>query len=80
MSDCCIDKAAAEIGRIRVAGMMVGVSNLYGIFRKVDGKEGEELRDELLRLASIYNYIPKEKREDYAEGLVRAYGEWISKQ
>ncbi len=76
MSDCCIARAAAETGRIRVKGMEVGISNLDGVFRQVEGKDGEELRQELLRLASVYNYIPKESRDDYADGLLSSYEEW----
>ncbi len=77
MSDCCIAKAAAEVGRIRVRGMVVGISNLNGIFASVKGLDGDALRAEIVRQAAIYNYIPKESRQDYADGLVQAYQKWL---
>ncbi len=76
MSDCCIAKAAAEVGRIRVKGIVVGISNLNGIFASVNGLVGESLRAEILKQAAIYNYIPKERREDYADSLIQAYLKW----
>ena len=76
MSDCCISKAASEVGRIRVKGTEVGISNLDGILQSVTGLEGDELREELIKQASVFNYIPKERREDYCEGLLQALEDW----
>jgi len=64
------------VGRIRVKGMAVGISNLNGIFESVEGLDGDSLRAEIIKQAAIYNYIPKERREDYTDSLVKAYVEW----
>lgn len=55
---------------------MVGISNLSGVFKAVEDLQGEQLRSEILRHASIYNFIPKERREDYTDGLISAFDSW----
>jgi hypothetical protein len=78
MSDgfCCQAAAARAVGRITVDRMEVGIAHLERILEEVSasGIAEEGLRDELLRVARIYNYIPRSKWDRYADGLMAAYG------
>ena len=62
--------------KIIVDGNEVGMVQLDRIFEEAAsiGSVGDGLRTDLLKLASIYNYIPSSKREQYADALLAAYG------
>lgn len=70
-SECCVQKAALKVGKILVKGQLVGIRNLPAILEEAhrSGLEGSVLIQELLRLASIYNYIAPSVKDAYAEAL-----------
>lgn len=73
-SECCVQKAARLVGKIVVNGQSVGVSKLSMVLEEAhaSGLEGAALQEELLRLASKYNYIAPAVRETYGQGLMKA--------
>lgn len=67
--------ASAKVKKLDVGGQSVGIINLDGIMEEVHrlGIRGEEAGRELLKRASIFNYIPSSAREDYIRALLREY-------
>ncbi len=73
---CCAAEALRRIRRVNVDGIIVGLAMLDAIFEEVAslGLSAEEpLKKELLRQTKIYNYIPRQAEDAYAEALLREY-------
>jgi len=73
---CCAAEALRRIRRVNVGGITVGLAMLDAIFEEVaslDLPAEEPLKRELLRRAKIYNYIPRQAEDAYAEALLREY-------
>lgn len=74
---CC---AAAVVKKIRklklLSGSQVGIVNLENVLKEVAGLkllDDEAIKRELLRRVKIYNYVPPDMEDDYAEALFREY-------
>jgi len=71
----CMKSASAKVKKLEVGGQIVGIINLDGIMEEVHGLglNGEKAGRELLKRASVYNYIPSSAREDYLGVLLKEY-------
>lgn len=73
---CCATEALRRIRRVNVGGITFGLAMLDAISEEVAslGISAEDpLKNELLRRAKIYNYIPRQAEDAYAEALLREY-------
>ncbi|RXE56059.1 aldolase [Methanoculleus taiwanensis] len=67
---------AIKIRAILVDGRETGINQLDEIVagvRKLDLKSDDALREELLRRARVFNYIPTKKTDAYADALLEEY-------
>lgn len=67
---------AIKIRAIVVDGRETGINQLDEIVagvRKLDLKSDDALREELLRRARVFNYIPMKKTDAYADALLKEY-------
>ncbi len=73
---CCAAAAARAVRKLDVGGSQVGFSELDAILedahRRLPAPDGE-LRAALLERARIYNSIPPQAEEEYAEALLREF-------
>ncbi|HDR72913.1 MAG TPA: hypothetical protein ENN85_03235 [Methanoculleus sp.] len=73
---CCAAEALRSIRRVNVDGVTVGLAMLDAIFEEVASlgiSAQEPLKNELLRRAKIYNYVPRQAEDAYAIALLREY-------
>jgi hypothetical protein len=73
---CCAFDAMRSLKQITVNGQRVAISNLEDIFEEARRHEpnGERaVRNELLRQAKAYNYIPESAEKAYEDALWREY-------
>jgi L-fucose isomerase-like protein len=73
---CCAAEAMRGIRRVDVGGISVGLAMLDAIFAEVAslGLTTEEVqKKELLRLVKIYNYVPPQAEDAYAEALLKEF-------
>ena len=73
---CCPVSAARMVRRLRVGDGEVGIVELDAIFeeaRRLLPASDEALRAALLARARIFNYIPPQAENDYAEALLREF-------
>lgn len=73
---CCASDAMQRIRKVDVGGITVGLSMLDCIFEEVaslDLSTDEQLQRELLRQVKIYNYVPRQAEDVYAEAILREY-------
>lgn len=75
MGKTCCPSGAPKPTMIRVGDVVVGLIAADEIFKKLyeSGKKPEDVRDELIREFSIYNYIPSGVQNEYAEALMEEY-------
>ncbi|MDT8358184.1 MAG: hypothetical protein RQ758_06740 [Methanomicrobiaceae archaeon] len=74
---CCAADAVAQIRKVKVNGITVGLAMLDSVFAEVEALgplPEEELKHELLKRVKIYNYIPRSAGDAYAAVLMREYG------
>ncbi len=67
---------AIKIRAILVDGKETGINQLDEIVdgvRKLDLKSDAAVRDELLKRARVFNYIPTKKTDAYADALLEEY-------
>lgn len=67
---------AIKIRAIIVDGRETGINQLDEIVagvRKLDLRSDDALREELLRRARVFNYIPTKKTDAYADALLEEY-------
>ncbi len=75
---CCAAEAMRRIRRVNVGGISVGLAMLDAVFEEVasPGLTTEEvLKKELLRLVKIYNYVPRQAEDAYADALLKEFME-----
>lgn len=73
---CCPASAARMVRRLRVGEGEVGIVELEAIFeeaRRLLPAPDDRLRAALLARARIFNYIPPQAEDDYAEALLREF-------
>jgi len=75
MGECCTGSAAGRVKRLRVGDQTIGIVRLEETMEEVRqrGLRGEEAKLELLRVVSIFNFIPSPAREEYGRALLKAY-------
>jgi hypothetical protein len=75
MGECYAGSIAGRVKRLRVGDQMIGIIRLEETMEEVRkrGLRGEEAKPELLRLVSIFNYIPSSAREECGRALLKAY-------
>ncbi|MDD1744424.1 MAG: hypothetical protein LUQ20_01235 [Candidatus Methanoperedens sp.] len=72
----CCPSGAPKVTMVNVGGVKVGIIALGEIFKKLyeSGKNPEDVKkEELVKEFSIYNYIPSEAQNEYAEALMEEY-------
>jgi hypothetical protein len=73
---CCANDALRRIKIIRINGILTGIAMLEKVFdevRDMDIRDEARLKEALLEKVKIYNYIPKDAGDAYAEVLVKEY-------
>lgn len=73
---CCAADAMQEIRTVDVDGVSVGLAMLDAIFEEVDTLiplPDDRLKQELLKRVRIYNYIPRNVEDAYAEAILNEY-------
>jgi len=76
---CCAAQAASRLGHLTVGGHRIAIARLDEILEDARGAAsgGERaVRDELVRLAKIYNYVPPPAEKAYEDAL---YSEYLAK-
>ncbi len=76
MGKTCCPSGAPKVTMVSVRGVKVGLIALGEIFKRLyeAGKNPEDVkREELLSEFSIYNYIPSEAQNEYAEALMNEF-------
>jgi hypothetical protein len=76
MGKSCCPSGAPKPTMVNVGGIKVGLIAVGEIFQKLyeAGKKPEDIKkEELLSVFSIYNYIPSEAQNEYAETLMEEY-------
>lgn len=76
MGKPCCPSGAPKVTMVSVRGVKVGLIALGEIFKRLyeAGKNPEDVkREELLSEFSIYNYIPSEAQNEYAEALMNEF-------
>ncbi len=81
MGRTCCPSGAAKVTMVNVGGIKVGLIAVDEIFKKFfeSGKKPEDVRDELIKEFSIYNYIPSGAQNEYAEALMEEYRKYYGK-
>jgi len=73
---CCAATAAARLRYLIVGGHRIAIAQLDEILEKAKGAAfvGEKaIREELLRLVRIYNYMPPPAEKAYEDALYAEY-------
>jgi len=76
MGKSCCPSGAPKPTMVNVGGVKVGLTAVGEIFQKLyeSGKKPEDIKKEdLLSEFSIYNYIPSEAQNEYAEALMNEF-------
>ncbi len=73
---------AAKVTMVNVGGIKVGLIAVDEIFKKLSesGKKPDDVKDELIREFSFYNYIPSAAQNEYAEALMEEYRKYYGKK
>jgi hypothetical protein len=72
----CANDALRRVKTIRVNGIPTGIAMHEKVFDEVrdrDIRDEARLKEALLEQVKIYNYIPKDAGDVYAEALVKEY-------
>ncbi len=83
MGKTCCPSGAAKVTMVNVGGIKVGMIAVGEVFQKLyeAGKKPEDIKkEELLSEFSVYNYIPSEARNEYAEALMNELKKWIKEK
>jgi hypothetical protein len=81
MGKPCCPSGAPKPTMIRVGDVVVGLTAIGEIFKKLyeAGKKPDDVdRHELVKEVSIYNYIPSEGWNEYAEALIEEYKKYYN--
>ena len=73
---CCAAAAAAQLRYLIVGGHRIAIAQLDEILEKAGGVASEEekaVREELVRLVKIYNYVPPPAEKAYEDALFAEY-------
>jgi hypothetical protein len=79
----CCPSGAPEVTMVNVGGVKVGLIARDEIFKKLyeSGKKPEDVEmEELVKEFSIYNYIPSEAQNEYAEALMEEYKKYCKEK
>jgi hypothetical protein len=79
----CCPSGAPKVTMVNVGGVKVGIIALGEIFKKLyeSGKNPEDVKkEELVKEFSIYNYIPSEAQNEYAEALMEEYKKYCKEK
>ncbi len=83
MGKTCCPSGAPKVTMVNVGGVKVGIIALGEIFKKLyeSGKNPEDVKkEELVKEFSIYNYIPSEAQNEYAEALMEEYKKYCKEK
>jgi len=83
MGKTCCPSGASKVTMVNVGGVKVGIIALGEIFKKLyeAGKKPEDVKkEELVKEFSIYNYIPSEAQNEYAEALLEEYRKYCKEK
>jgi hypothetical protein len=83
MGKTCCPSGASKVTMVNVGGVKVGIIALGEIFKKLyeSGKNPEDVKkEELVKEFSIYNYIPSEAQNEYAEALIEEYRKYCKEK
>jgi hypothetical protein len=83
MGKTCCPSGASRVTMVNVGGVKVGIIALGEIFKKLyeSGKNPEDVKkEELVKEFSIYNYIPSEAQNEYAEALIEEYRKYCKEK
>ncbi len=78
---CCWDAVKSKL--VDIGGVKVGMVSLDEIFSEIYGCEmanEEELKRELVKRTTIYNYIPESAKEVYGNSLLREYKKYCRRR
>jgi hypothetical protein len=73
---CCAASAARKVKMLEIDGISVGIARFDEIMSEVRGLglgSEEEIKRELIRVAKVYNYIPRSAEGKYGRVLFREY-------
>ena len=79
---CACQSGRLPAGTIVVAGKPVTIAALEPIFerfRSARDSSGEKLRDEILQMVKIYNPVPPDQENAYAEALWQAFAAYCQR-
>lgn len=83
MGKSCCPSGAPKPTMVNVGGVKVGLTAVGEIFQKLyeAGKKSEDVKkEELVKEFSIYNYIPSEVQNEYAEALMEEYKKYCKEK
>jgi hypothetical protein len=83
MGKSCCPSGGTKVTMVNVGGVKVGMIATGKIFIKFyeAGKKPEDVKkEELVKEFSIYNYIPSEAQNEYAEALMGEYGKYCKEK
>ncbi len=83
MGKTCCPSGAPEVTMVNVRGVKVGLVAAGEIFKKLyesEKKPEDVKKEELVKEFSIYNYIPSEVQNEYAEALIEEYRKYCRKK
>ncbi|MBU3967824.1 MAG: hypothetical protein KKG76_10710 [Euryarchaeota archaeon] len=83
MGKTCCPSDAPKPTMVNVGGVKVGMIATGEIFKKFyeAGKKPEDVKkEELVKEFSIYNYIPSEAQNEYAEALMEEYRKYCKEK
>jgi hypothetical protein len=69
------------VKKIKVGALEVGLVGLDEIFKEVRALriEGDDLKEELIKRAKLYNWIREDREGEYKSALFSAYKEFCQK-
>jgi hypothetical protein len=83
MGKICCPSGGTKVTMVSLRGVKVGLIATGEIFKKFyeAGKKPEDVKsDELVKEFSIYNYIPSEAQNEYAEALMEEYRKYFKEK
>jgi hypothetical protein len=83
MGKTCCPSGGTKVTMVNVKGVKVGMIATGEIFKKFyeAGKNPEDVKkEELVKEFSIYNYIPSEAQNEYAEALMEEYRKYCKEK
>lgn len=80
---CCPASAARMVKRVNISGFVVGIAQMDEIMNEVYGMnldDTRKIREELLRLVKIYNYVPSGSEDEYADAILEEYKKYCKEK